>query len=152
MKNILFVTFSIILSVSTSQAQTNKDCPFNNLSIIAKAMLETPKLGSCEFKNVKIDIDQTNPCSGSINFEVSNEGGPSSTVKLDTILFNDYSMPAGVDPTYHFGLKTIDQSKFTITELEYTQFSDKTRSIEVRDFSLDSNYKNDVNVVCGDFF
>ena len=139
-----------LFSISTSYAQKQPECSFKNLSQIAQAMIETPHLGSCEFKNIKTTQDDKNPCAGSMSFEVSNENGEGSTIGINTTLFSDFSVPNAIDPDYMFTLKTLNENpnQLTITEISYTLFTDKTKSIIIRDFSVDPNYKNDVNVVC----
>ncbi len=149
MKQILFSMIMINALVGAAFAEK---CSFENLTAIGKAMQEKPTLGSCQFSEVKLTPSPSDPCKGTLEFKVSDQGEAASAIKLDTTLFSDYSTPDGVDSDYFFDLKTLnpDPNKMTITTVEYTLFQDQQSSIIIRDFSMDPSYKNDVNAACTD--
>ena len=151
----ILLAFTFCLSIPAHAQSTNSAtnlCSFENLSAVAKAIQANAKLGSCQFKNVVLTPAPKDPCKGSLSFEVKNDDDQFSKVTFNTEEFSDYSSPDSIDPSYLFTLKEMNPNPdlLTITTLEYTLFKDQTKSIEVRDFSIDSNYKNNVNVVCQD--
>ncbi len=152
---ISIVLLGLILSLSSAVAS---ECSFENLNVIAQAMIKTPKLGQCKFRKVVITQNPGATCSGVLSFEMSDSDSAYKKVTIDTTSFNDRTIEEKIDMEYSFDRSVIDLDhvggldKTTLSGIDYVMYLDHTQYLNISDYSFDPSYPNSVNSICSDIF
>ena len=154
---ISIVLLGLIFSLSAAEAS---DCSYENLNVIAQAMIKTPKLGQCKFRKVVITQDPSASCSGALSFEIndSDSGSTYKKVTIDTTSFKDRTIEEKIDMEYNFDRTVIDLDhlggldKTTLFSIDYVMYLDHTQYFNISDYSFDPSYPNSVNSICSDIY